>query len=74
MKLIEVFENLTDNELFVGDVFSVGVLLASFFSVLPNIATLLTVVWMALRIWETDTVRGLTGRKHKRDDAPPPTA
>lgn len=29
---------------------------------LPSIAALLTIVWLAIRIWESDTVRGLTGR------------
>ncbi len=31
--------------------------------VLPAIASLFTIVWMALRIWETETVKKLIGRK-----------
>jgi hypothetical protein len=30
--------------------------------VLPSIAALLTVIWLAIRIWESDTVRGITRR------------
>ena len=31
--------------------------------VLPSIAALFTIIWTAFRIWETDTVRGWTGRR-----------
>ena len=30
---------------------------------LPPIASLFTIIYLGLRIWETDTVRGLTNRK-----------
>jgi len=30
---------------------------------LPPVASLFTIVWMGLRIWESDTVMGLRGRK-----------
>jgi len=35
-----------------------------------GIAAILTVIWFAIRIWESDTIRDLTGRKltGKRDD------
>jgi hypothetical protein len=29
---------------------------------LPKIAALLTILWLAIRIWESDTVRGWTRR------------
>jgi hypothetical protein len=32
-------------------------------SLFTGIAAILTVVWFLLRIWESDTVRGLTGRR-----------
>ena len=34
----------------------------SFFSLLPDIAALFTVLWLALRIWEMETIKRLTGR------------
>ena len=40
-----------------GDATSIGVLLTTLFGFLPHIASLLTVVWMAIRIWETKTVQ-----------------
>ena len=36
-----------------------GVLL----SWLPTVFSLVSIVWFSIRIWESDTVRGLTGRK-----------
>ena len=35
---------------------------------LPPLASLFTIIYLGLRIWETDTVRKLTNRK-KADDA-----
>ena len=34
---------------------------------LPSISALLSIVWVGIRIWETDTVQGLFGRKGDRD-------
>jgi len=34
---------------------------------LPSISALLSIVWVGIRIWETDTVQGLFGRKGKKD-------
>jgi len=39
------------------------VALGTITEVLPALASLFTIVWMALRIWETETVKKLTGRK-----------
>jgi len=47
----------------VGDAGSISAALASFFKILPEIAALLGVVWLAIRIWESDTMCKLTGRK-----------
>jgi hypothetical protein len=36
---------------------------------LPNVLSIVTIVWFSIRIWETDTVRGLTNRtKEKKDE------
>lgn len=34
-------------------------------NIFPSIAALLTIIWLAIRIWESDTVRGLTRRPLK---------
>lgn len=46
----------------VVDALSVVTVLGTLVEFLPSIAALFTIVWTAIRIWETDTVRGLTGR------------
>lgn len=45
------------------DVLSVATVVGALVDILPSVAALFTIIWTGLRIWETDTVRGLTGRK-----------
>jgi hypothetical protein len=42
---------------------SVGTVVATIAGWLPEIAALFTIVWTAVRLWETDTVKKLTGRQ-----------
>lgn len=49
------------------DALSVGTMLGTLFQMLPNIAAILTIIWTVIRILETDTVRGLVGRKKAKD-------
>ena len=35
---------------------------------LPSFAALFTIIWTGIRIWETDTVQNLFGRKEDTDD------
>ena len=44
------------------DALSVVTVIGTLAQVLPSIAALFTIIWTALRIWETETVRNLTGR------------
>ena len=46
-----------------GDVAAISVTVGTVAGILPAIAALLTIVWTALRIYETDTVQRLLGRK-----------
>ena len=41
----------------VADTLSVSVALATFIGWLPSIASLLSIIWMAIRIYETKTVQ-----------------
>lgn len=47
------------------DVLSVATVVGALMDMLPSIAALFTIIWTGLRIWETDTVRGWTGRSRK---------
>jgi hypothetical protein len=46
----------------VGDASAALIALGTLAKALPALAALLTIVWLAIRIWESDTVRGLTNR------------
>lgn len=45
------------------DALSVTALLGSLISVLPAVASLLTILWTTIRIYETETVQRLVKRK-----------
>lgn len=44
------------------DALSVVTVAGALMEMLPAIAAMFTIIWTGIRIWETDTVRGLTGR------------
>ena len=48
------------------DAISVVTVIGTLTDVLPPLAALATLVWTAIRIYETETVQGLLG-KHKND-------
>ena len=35
---------------------------------LPTVLSIVTIAWFGIRIWESDTVRGLTNRKEKTNE------
>ena len=45
-----------------GDAISIITVVGTLAEVLPALAAILTIVWTAIRIWETDTVQRLVGR------------
>ena len=47
------------------DLLSAAVVVGTLATWLPPLAALLTIVWTLIRIWETDTVKGWTGRKEE---------
>jgi len=49
----------------VVDALSVATVLGTLVDMLPSIAAVFTIVWTSIRIWETDTVKGWTGRGKK---------
>jgi|TARA_R100001510_G_C7532902_1_gene123623 hypothetical protein len=51
----------------VVDTFSVATMMGTVAGLLPAIAALVTIVWTAIRIWETDTVQDLFQKRRKRD-------
>lgn len=49
------------------DTLSFATVLGTISAILPPLSALFTIVWVSIRIWETDTVQELTGRKRRRD-------
>ena len=47
----------------IGDIGSLGVILATVANWLPSIASLLSIIWVGIRIYETRTVQALLRRK-----------
>ncbi len=67
----EWFDSLSDGTKHVMDSISVGTALAGLLQWLPHIATLLSICWFCIRIYETRTVQTWLGRKPpqtRRDD------
>ena len=50
------------------DAVSLITVVGALVDILPSIAALFTIIWTGIRIWETDTVRGWTGRAKKDDE------
>ena len=61
---------LTEQTKTVVDALSIVTVLGTLLQALPALAALFTIIWTAIRIWETDTVRGLTGRGKAKDAVP----
>lgn len=59
------FDALPDGVKHALDFISFAALLGSLISVLPVIASVLTIVWTAIRIYETPTVQALIHRKER---------
>jgi hypothetical protein len=49
------------------DAISIVTVVGTLAEVLPAVAALFTIIWTALRIYETDTVQKLFGRKKVED-------
>jgi hypothetical protein len=57
------FEQLDDSTKHVLDGVSLIATLGSLIEMLPTISALLSIVWVGIRIYETETIQGLMGRK-----------
>lgn len=48
-----------------ADALSVVTVVGTLLEMLPSVAAVFTIVWTGIRIWETETVQNLLGRKGK---------
>ena len=58
----DFFHDLSDSTKALLDAVSVVTVVGTLMDMLPSIAATLTIVWTAIRIYETDTVQGWFGR------------
>ena len=63
MLMKDIFNNLDDNLKYVIDALSLATVLGTLMDMLPSIGALFTVLWTAIRIYETKTVQGWLGKK-----------
>lgn len=56
-------DHLSEGVKAAGDVLSISVVVGALTQMLPSIAAALTIIWTALRIYETRTVQRLLGRE-----------
>ena len=61
-KVLQVMHHIPDTPKHVVDGLSIGTMLGSIMSVLPEIAAVFTIVWTGIRIYETDTVRKIISK------------
>jgi hypothetical protein len=55
-------EDMSEPAKHLADALSIGVAIGALAKLLPSIAALLTILWLGIRIWESDTIRALTRR------------
>jgi glycerol-3-phosphate acyltransferase PlsY len=55
-----------DNTKHVVDGLAIATTLGTLMEVLPSVSALLSIIWLAIRIWETDTVQKLVKRDAKQ--------
>lgn len=59
----DIWKHIPEGAKHLLDALSIGTMLGTLFQMLPNIAALLSIIWTALRILETDTVRRWLGKQ-----------
>lgn len=53
----------------VGDAISILTVVGTLAELLPAIAAVLTIIWTAIRIWETDTMQRMFNRKANKEES-----
>lgn len=62
--MMKFYNGLSDFDRSLLDGLSIGTVVATITNVLPAFAAILTILWTGIRIYETDTVQRLLGRKN----------
>jgi hypothetical protein len=54
---------IPDGDKVILDVGALSVTAGAFFQVLPSVTALASLIWVCIRIYETETVQGLVGKQ-----------
>lgn len=57
------FHHLPEGMKAAGDILSIATMIGSLANILPHVAAILTIIWTLIRIYETDTMQRIFGRK-----------
>jgi chromate transport protein ChrA len=60
-------EHMSESAKHVGDAVSIVTVVGTLAQVLPSIAAIFTIVWTSIRIYETETVQKILGKKKVED-------
>lgn len=52
-----------------GDAISIITVVGTLAELLPAVAAVLTIIWTAIRIWETDTMQRMFNRKANKEES-----
>jgi hypothetical protein len=63
MLMKDILNTLDENIKYVIDALSLVTVLGTLIDMLPSIGAVFTIIWTAIRIYETKTVRGWLGKK-----------
>lgn len=62
MRLQDLFDAMSDHNKHIIDGLSIAATVGALVQWLPSIAALLSIIWTAIRVYETKTVQGWLGR------------
>ncbi len=63
-----VYSHLSQTEKHLIDIASVATVAGTLADFLPHVAAVFTIVWTGIRIWETETIKYVTGRGPPKDE------
>jgi len=69
MSIKDFYQNIPETDRGIIDTTMLVTTAAAFFDLVPDMAALASLIWVLIRIWETDTVKFITfrGKKGKED-------
>jgi hypothetical protein len=61
------FEHMSESGKHIGDALSIATVVGTLAQILPSVAAIFTIVWTSIRIYETETIQKILGKKKVED-------